>query len=185
QLPSNLDPYTAANPPPGWTTLGGFGLPAALLPVLAARGVYLPHTAFTYQNLGPLRQKGLELSIDQRFERGITAYANYSWQADPQSRSSPRPYPADELVLPPTNRFNIGVNVDGPRFLGAASVNYADRAFWTDVLSAPFHGFTDAYTMVNGSFGVKWMQRKVTTLVKVNNILNKDIQQHVFGDILK
>jgi hypothetical protein len=29
------------------------------------------------------------------------------------------------------------------------------------------------------------MQNKVTTLVKVNNILNDDIQQHVFGDILK
>ena len=45
--------------------------------------------------------------------------------------------------------------------------------------------FTDAYTLVNGAFGVKWMQGKVTTLVKVNNLLNKDIQQHVFGDILK
>ena len=39
--------------------------------------------------------------------------------------------------------------------------------------------------MVNGSFGVKLPNAKVTALVKVNNLFNKDIQQHIFGDILK
>ena len=29
------------------------------------------------------------------------------------------------------------------------------------------------------------LKAKVTALVKVNNLLNKDIQQHVFGDIIK
>ena len=38
---------------------------------------------------------------------------------------------------------------------------------------------------MNGSFGVKFPATKMTTLVKVNNLLNKDIQQHVFGDIIK
>ena len=61
----------------------------------------------------------------------------------------------------------------------------ASDAFWSDVLTAPYHGFTDAYTMVNGSFGVKWMGGKLTTGVKATNIFNKDIQQHIFGDILK
>lgn len=37
---------------------------------------------------------------------------------------------------------------------------------------------------MNGSFGVKWAGAKVTTLIKVNNLLNQDVQQHVFGDIL-
>ena len=64
-------------------------------------------------------------------------------------------------------------------------MNYSDKAFWTDVLTSPYHGFTDAYTLVNGSFGVKWPSGKATTLVKVNNLFNKDIQQHVFGDIIK
>ncbi len=39
--------------------------------------------------------------------------------------------------------------------------------------------------MVNGAFGAKWMNGKVTGLVKVTNLFNQDIQQHVFGDILK
>jgi outer membrane receptor protein involved in Fe transport len=179
QLPSSLDPYTAANPPPGWQ------LPAALLPQLAALGIFLPRTAFTYLNLGPLRQKGLELSLDHRVARQLTAFANYSWQDEPDILDDPNPYPAIELALPPTNRFNVGFNYDGPRFLGSGSINYSDKAFWSDVLNSPFHGFTDAYTLVNGSFGMKWQQGRVTTLVKVNNIFNKDVQQHVFGDILK
>ena len=32
---------------------------------------------------------------------------------------------------------------------------------------------------------MKWADAKVTTLLKVNNLLNSDIQQHIFGDIIK
>jgi len=42
------------------------------------------------------------------------------------------------------------VNYDGARFLGSGSVQYADKAFWSDVLSSPYHGYSDAYTLVNG-----------------------------------
>jgi len=179
QLPNNLDPYTAQNPPPG------LPLPPAVLTLLAARGIFLPRTAFTYLNLGPVREKGLELSVDQRFARGVSAFVNYSWQAKPTVLDSATPFPAEELALPPTNRFNVGANYDGARFLGSGAVQYADKAFWSDVLSSPYHGYSDAYTMVNGSFGVKWMAGRVTTMVKVTNLLNQDIQQHVFGDIIK
>ena len=64
-------------------------------------------------------------------------------------------------------------------------MNYTDRAFWTDVLTAAYHGFTPAYTLVNGSFGVKWSGGKVTTAIKSNNILNRTVQQHVFGDLMR
>ena len=64
-------------------------------------------------------------------------------------------------------------------------MNYSDKAFFSDVLTGPYYGFADAYTMVNGCIGAKWMQGRVTTVLKVTNLLNKDIQQHVFGDILK
>lgn len=185
QLPTNLDPYTASSPPPGWDQLGGIGLPRALLVALAQQGRYLPRTAFTYLNLGPLRQKGIELSVDQRFTRSLTAFANYSWQPRPTILSSANPYPTQALALPPTNRFNVGFSFDGVRWLGSASVNYTDKAFWSDVLTSAFYGFTDAYTMVNGSIGAKWGQGKITTLLKMTNLLNQDIQQHVFGDVLK
>ena len=53
------------------------------------------------------------------------------------------------------------------------------------MLNDPYHGTTKPYTMVNGGFGVKWMDNGVTTSVKATNIGNQDIQQHVFGDIIK
>ena len=178
-LPTSLDPYTPANPPPGWP------LPPSILALLAQRGIFLPRTAFTYLNLGPLRQKGLELSLDHRINRDLTAFVNYSFQSQPTVLDDPNPYPAQELAYPPPNRFNIGFNFDGARMLGSASVNYSDKAFWSDVLSSPYFGYSDAYTMVNGTVGAKWMKGRVTGMIKVTNLFNQDIQQHVFGDILK
>lgn len=179
QLPATLDPYTAANPPPGWR------LPPAVLTLMASRGIFLPRTAFTYLNLGPIRQQGLELSMDHRFTAGLSMSANYSWQGEPKVLDDPDPYPTAELALPPTHRFNASVNFDGSKYLGSASLNYSDGAFWSDVLTSNFHGFTDSYTLVNGSIGRKWSGGKVTTLVKATNLLNQEIQQHVFGDLLK
>jgi outer membrane receptor protein involved in Fe transport len=179
QLPANLDPYTDANPPPGWP------LPPGILGALAQQGIFLPRTAFTYLNLGPLRQKGVELSADHRIAPSLSTFVNYSWQGEPTPLPDPHPFPTQELELPPTHRFNVGFNLNGSRLLGSASINYSSRAFWADVLSSPFHGFSDPYTLVNGSFGVKWADRKVTTLIKVTNLFNQDVQQHIFGDILK
>ncbi len=179
QLPSNLDPYTADAPPPGWP------LPNVILSALAQQGIFLPRTAFTYLNLGPIRQKGLELSVDHRLNNALTASVNYSWQGNPTVLPSATPYPLQKLDLPPTHRFNIGFNFDGTRLLGSTMVSYTDRAFWDDVLSTAFYGFTDPYTTVNAAFGIKWPRYRMTTDVKVTNLFNADIQQHVFGDILK
>jgi outer membrane receptor protein involved in Fe transport len=179
QLPSNLDPYTSSNPPPGWQ------LPPSILDAIAQLGIYLPRTAFTYLNLGPTRQKGVELSLDQRVSGSLSAFTNYSWQSKPEILKDPHPFPTNDLSLPPTNRFNAGATYGDDRWLGSLTVSYTDKAFWTDVLTSAYHGFTPAYTLVNGSFGVRWHGGKVTTTVKSNNILNKTVQQHIFGDLLR
>jgi outer membrane receptor protein involved in Fe transport len=179
QLPTSADPYTAANPPPGWQ------LPPSILTVMAQLGIFLPRTAFTYQNLGPLRQKGLELSLDQRVNDNLSFFTNYSWQGLPQILSDATPYPTAELAYPPTSRFNAGFSADYGHYLGNLSVNYSDEAFWSDVLTAPYAGYTGSYTMVNGTLGARWMHNKLTTSVKVTNLFNQDVQQHIFGDILK
>jgi len=184
-LNPKLDPYTPANPPPLWTS---FGLSPALVGALALQNIFLPRTAFTYLNLGPLRQKGVELSVDHRIADQLSVFANYSWQGKPQILSQSNPadqYPSSELAFPPTNRFNVGFSADYKRVLGNLSVNYADQAFWSDVLTAPYHGYTDPYTMVNATLGARWMNERLSTSVKVTNLLNRDIQQHIFGDILK
>ena len=178
-LPRSLDPYTAANPPPGWR------LPPVVLALMAQRGILLPRTAFTYLNLGPIRQTGLELWLEQQFSRSLAASVNYSWQSEPEILDDPNPYLPAELGLPPTHRFNAEVRWNGSRLLGSASVNAATDAFWSDVLTAGYHGYTDGYATVNGSFGVKWQSGAITTTVKVNNVFNQTVHQHIFGDLLR
>ena len=191
QLGRDLDPYTTANPPPGWP------LPPSLIDLLASAGIFVPRTAFTYLNLGPTRQKGLELSIDHRVSSALNVYANYSWQGEPEVRDDPEqffadnqgtpthPFPTIELALPPTHRFNVGGTYSGRRLLGALTVNYVDEGFWSDVLTSAFHGFTDSFTLVNGSFGVRWNDGRITTSIKSTNLFNETIQQHIFGDLLR
>jgi outer membrane receptor protein involved in Fe transport len=178
-LPTDADPYTAENPPPGWL------LPPQALSFMALAGVLLPRTAFTYVNLGPTEQVGAELWVDHRVSRSMSTWFNYSWQDEPRILEAENPYVPTELSLPPTHRVNLGASLDGSRFLGNASVSVASAAFWSDVLTPEFHGFSDGYAMVNGSFGVKWNDGAITTLVKVTNLFNQSIQQHIFGDILR
>jgi outer membrane receptor for ferrienterochelin and colicins len=184
-LPNNFDRYTAANPPPGWTARG---LPPILLELIAARGIFLPRTAFTYQNLGPIRTKGFELSVDHSFNREWSASANYSYQQKPEPKkvkAGEDAFPASEISFPPKNRINLAVNYNSKRFLGNASFNHTDEAFWSDVLTGPYFGFTKAFNMVNATFGVKWANGKVVTSLKGMNLANEAIQQHIFGDIMK
>jgi len=131
----------------------------------------------------------VELSIDHAFSRRVNGFVNYSWQADPEvltPKAGKRAFPIAELAVPPHNRVNAGVNYDSDRWLGAANVNYVGEGFYNDVLgSLGFDGFVDAYTMLNASLGYKFNNGKVVATIKGTNLTNEEIQQHVFGDILK
>ncbi len=164
--------YTATNPPPGWP------LPPAVIALVP--GASFP-ARFTYLNFGKVTQRGLELGIDSNAHRNINVFANYSWQAEPE----PDGFDISELNLPPEHRVNVGISLNFQRFLGNLSVNYSGDAFWQDVLDVRYHGTTEAYTLINGGFGVRWMNDQLTTSVKVINLANEDVQQHVFGDVLK
>lgn len=191
-----FDFYNATNAPAliGLTT-GNVPVPGPQLigflntvRLLTGRAILLPRTVSTYLNLGPLRQRGLEASINHNFTNEVSGYANYSFQDTPEAldpESGQLPYPTEEIAVPSRHRFNAGVSFNNKRFLGQASVTYAGEAYWSDVLSREFHGFTDAYTMVNASLGVRWLDGRLTTTIKGTNLTNEKIQQHIFGDIIK
>lgn len=170
--------YSSAAPPPGWY------LPPQVLDLLAAHGIFFP-AQFTYLNLGPVRYQGVEVSLDQVINAHASMNVNYSYQKDPEILGSDTPFPDTELIFAPNNRFNASVTLDYPRWLANASLNYASDAFWTDVLDARYWGATDSYTMFNVGFGVRWFNRKLTTSIKANNLFNQQVQQHVFGDIIR
>jgi outer membrane receptor protein involved in Fe transport len=194
-LANGLTFYSPANPARVVTT-GGQPLtfPPALMGVLAAvppqfRGpIMLPSVASTYLNFGPLRQRGLELSLEHQFGSNLSGYVNYSYQNEPKTLdpdSDQLRYPLTELNLPAKNRFNAGVSANMRRFVANAQLSFVDKAFWQDVLNPDFAGFTDSYTLVNATVGSKWADGKVVTSLKGTNLLNKTIQQHIYGDILK
>lgn len=170
--------YRATNPPPGWP------LPPLALELIVQSGRFGPGNglpaSFTYLNFGKVRQQGVELGIDADVTRTWTASANYSFQPTPE----PSGFDLSELNLPSRHRVNLGANYTGPRLLGNVSLNYASDAYWQDVLDSRFHGTTEAYTLVNGTLGYKWNDT-FTTSLKVINLLDEEIQQHVFGDVMR
>jgi outer membrane receptor protein involved in Fe transport len=159
-----------------------------IMGILQQAGQLLPQQAATYLNLGPIRNRGFEASVDHRFLRGFSVSANYSWQDTPEPLtpgSGEIPYPVQEVGIPSEHRFNAALGYDGGTFFGNANVNYASDALWMDVLNATYAGFTDAYTMLNATLGVKLGKGKVILSLKGTNLTNEKIQQHVFGDILR
>ena len=166
--------YTATNPPVTWPPQ----IPTFVLNLIPPPG--LP-SLFTYQNLGTVHDKGIELGVDAVVNRYLSVFTNYSYQADPDVEG----FDPSEINFPANNKFNIGFNGNYERYFGNLSVSYTDSAYWQDVLDQRYAGTTDAFTLVNLGLGVKWSQDRLVTSLKINNLLNSEVQQHIFGDIIK
>lgn len=167
--------YSPASPPPGWP------LPPAILAVLP---VTLP-SRFTYLNLGTIKDKGVELGIDLAASPYLNVFTNYSYQAKPEAEDLPPGTTINDVNWPAKNRFNAGFDFSYSRFLGNMSVSYTDEAYWQDVLDLRFAGMTEPYTLVNGAFGIRWAANRVTTSIKVTNLADQEVMQHIFGDVLR
>ena len=198
--------WSGADPPEGWreaasevsefvATLGAVLPPGTLPPAVEAVGqdpaylidllavladTYLPQS-LTYVNRDLIRQSGIEVGLNARRGR-YSGYLNYSWQAAPEVEG----FEADdieEIGSAPPHRINAGLTADFDPVEIGASVNYSDRAEFTDVLW--FIGWTEPYTMVNGSISLNLSEGRIRPSLRVVNLLNQNIQQHIFGDVLK
>ena len=70
------------------------------------------------------------------------------------------------------------------RWFGAVTVSAQDTAFWQDILTEPFHGWTAPYSLVNASVGLRSSDGKMHYAVRATNLLNSTTQQHAFGDLI-
>lgn len=156
----------------------------ALIPLLATLAdVQLP-AVFTYVNRESIRNRGVELGLHAELAEAVHGYVNYSWQDDPEATGYSEAEMA-ELPQPAKHRVNAGLNAGiGVVNLGVTA-SYQGRAFWTDVLTSDYHGWTEPFTMVNTSLSVDLLEGRLRPGVRVVNLLNQDIQQHIFGDVLK
>ncbi len=200
--------WSGENPPPGWNEafsevgdfIGRLGavLPPGTLPEAIAAiavnpgylidalgglaGVQLP-SSFSYINRASARNAGMELGLTGR--RGnFGGFLNYSWQAEPVVDGFGEE-DADEISIPAAHRINAGVDTGLGAFDVGLSLNYTDRAYWTDVLTAEYHGWTEAFTMFNATLAVNLMEGQIQPSVRVINLLNQEIQNHIFGDVLR
>jgi iron complex outermembrane receptor protein len=192
--------YSSKNVPPGWP------LPPIYLDQLIAANAFGPGlglpSGYSYLNssnlagctsgsdCGKVRTQGLELGVDFTVSSHVNAFANYSWQSNPSLPSGDIPDPREtgkssEYNFPPNNRFNIGLNASYGRFFGDVALSYQGEAYWQDVLDARYAGTTDPFTLLNGSFGAKWMGGRFITSVKGTNLANQEVMQHIFGDVIK
>jgi iron complex outermembrane receptor protein len=168
------------NPPPGWP------LPGLVWAGVYVAGIRFP-SEFTYLNLGEVRDTGIELGIDGSITDHWGAFANYAYRAepDPEFPGLTDDEARSEINLPSRHLLNLGVSYQSPSWFGTFTVSRTTRAFWQDVLDARYHGFTEPYTMVNTTIGRRWQNGRYSTSLKITNLLNDQIQQHVFGDIMK
>ncbi len=179
---AGIDPYyTSENPPPGWP------LPPIVLDFLELYDIRFPSTVMI-MNIGSVRNRGVEASVSHLFPSGWNVYANYSYQAEPEMLDpvgDPMRPPSETVSVPPAHRFNLGLGYNAKDYLGSLTVNYADKAFFAQGLNPSYLGYSDAYTLVGASVGKRWKQGKFTTTLKALNVLDKEVQQHVFGDVLR
>jgi outer membrane receptor protein involved in Fe transport len=171
--------YRAATPPPGWP------LPPIALELIVQSGRFgpgngLPST-FSYLNLGKVRQKGIELGVEGNVTNEFTSYVNYSYQPEPE----PEGFDITELNLPPQHRFNIGAGYNSRKWLGNVGISRSSSAYWQDVLDSRFHGSTEGFTITSATVGYKWNGDKLITSLKITNLFDEEILQHVFGDITR
>jgi outer membrane receptor protein involved in Fe transport len=196
-----LEFYDASNPARGVVpdpSQPGVFRPITLNPILMGAlaqvppqlggPILFPWKVATYLNLGPIRNRGIEASLQHRVNDQISFFGNYSFQDTPKVLD-PAPdqirYPVVEVGIPAKNRFNLGLNYDGPLVFGSLDVNYSDKALWTDVLSAEYQGYTDSYTMLNATLGVRFADGKVSISLRGTNLTNEKIQQHIYGDLIR
>jgi len=181
-IEAGVEPYyTSENPPPGWP------LNPIVIDFLALQGIFLPAN-FMYLNIGSIRSAGLELSARHTFRRGLTLFGNYSYQILPELLDpigDPDRPPSDTINTAPYHRVNAGATYNGQTYLGNLTFNYSDRAFFAQGIQPFYYGYSDSYTLVTASVGRRWSDGWVTTNLKILNLLDDPVKQHVFGDLMR
>ena len=91
-----------------------------------------------------------------------------------------------EINWPAKNRFNAGFDFSYQRLLGNLSVNLHRLGLLAGRARCAIRGHARSRTrIVNAGIGVRWAREKLVTSLKVNNLANEEVQQHIFGDIVK
>jgi outer membrane receptor protein involved in Fe transport len=157
--------YGPGMPPPGWP----FD-PGAVPP--------LPNV-FSFVNLGRVRDRGVEIAAHAEWAR-VSLQASYAFQDDPRLTSGTN-LPL-QINRPARHQAGAGLSYADDRWSAAGDLRFTDRAFWADVLTEPFWGYTDAYLAANGRLGYRLRGQALELWLSGSNLFDSKIKSHVFGD---
>ncbi len=177
---TQVSEWGPTTPPPG------FPLGPLVWGALYAQGIRFPRE-FAYENFGEVSSQGIEIGVEGSIRPNLTGFVNYAFQTEPDPNF---PGMTDELALteinlPAQHLFSIGVSYTGEKAFGTFSVSHQTDAYWQDVLDSRFHGPTNPFTSVNFTVGMRWQGGRYSAALKCMNLGNQQIQQHVFGDIMR
>jgi outer membrane receptor protein involved in Fe transport len=142
---------------------------------------FLPRV-FSFVNLGRVRDRGVELAANIEWQR-LTLQGSYTLQDVPKLTSeSTLPL---EINRPARHQAGGGLTYTAGRWSAAGDLHYTDRAFWSDVLTPPFWGYTDAYLNVNARVSYRLRSPAWELWLGATNLLDQKIKSHVFGDTLR
>ena len=182
----SIDPLT------GQPGLSPFVMAAlALVPPPYGGPVLLPYKVATYLNLGPIRNRGFEASIEHRFNDRVDAsrattrtrttrkVLDRGLGPDPLSRS-PRSASRRRTASTPARQLQRAAFPRQPerQLLGQGLLERrAERALLR------LHRLLHA--CVNATVGMKFAEGKAQFSLRGTNLLNQKILQHVYGDMMR
>jgi outer membrane receptor protein involved in Fe transport len=160
--------YGPGAPPPGWP-----GDPSRV-PLLAK--------AFSFVNLGRVRDRGVELATNVQWPR-LSLQGSYTFQDLPRLESGTS-FPL-QINRPARHQAGGGLTYADDRWSVAGDLHFTDRAFWSDVFTEPFWGYTDAYVNVNSRVSYRLRRVPWELWLSATNLLDEKIKSHVFGDTVR
>jgi outer membrane receptor protein involved in Fe transport len=159
--------YGPGAPPPGWP-----GDPN-LVPPLAH--------VFSFANLGRVRDRGIELAAHLDWPR-VSIQGSYTFQDTPDVQSG-TPFPI-EVNRPSRHQGALSLAYLADQWTASGQLQYTDRAFWADVFTQEFWGYTDSYVNVNARLSYRPPNTPWEVWLTATNLFDERIKSHVYGDTI-
>ena len=90
-----------------------------------------------------------------------------------------------QINQPPRHQGGVALNYRLNRWTMSGDLHYSDKAFWTDVFTPPFWGYTSAYRRVNARVSYRLPNRLWELWLSATNLFDEKIKSHVFGDTVR
>ncbi|MEW6102242.1 MAG: TonB-dependent receptor [bacterium] len=142
--------------------------------------IYLKTVSPTYQeyiNVGKAEGKGLELEVEQKFDKWLKVFSNFTYNDAKIKENEAKPATVGKrLTFMPEKMFNVGTEFEKGPFSASLTGRYMSKIYATDENKDTVNNI---YTSYDPHFvadtKVSWKIKKFATLsLSIDNIFDKD-----------